>query len=228
MSGAGHRHAQRHLFARRAALRAADRHARRWSGTGCARRLHRRSCGGSARRSRRSRARGWRRLGEIGGDRGLRGTEPARLARMVRGDLDWIVMKALEKDRTRRYETAGGMARDIQRHWRASPVEAGPAVDGLPAAEAGPQASRWRSRRRRRSRPCWWRPPRSAPGRPSAPGGRGAARRDRDAAIYAQQAEAEARLDEAAEEESRIEAEKARGDQSVPHRGSAVPGGARS
>ena len=34
----------------------------------------------------------------------------------MRGDLDWIVMKALEKDRTRRYETANGIARDIQRY----------------------------------------------------------------------------------------------------------------
>src|SRR5688500_13060671 len=41
--------------------------------------------------------------------------EPARLARLVRGDLDWIVMKALEKDRARRYETANGMALDVER-----------------------------------------------------------------------------------------------------------------
>jgi serine/threonine protein kinase len=44
---------------------------------------------------------------------GGRQTEPARLSRLVRGELDWIVMKALEKDRARRYETAGGFARDI-------------------------------------------------------------------------------------------------------------------
>ena len=55
-----------------------------------------------------------------------RGTEPAKLARLMRGDLDWIVMKALEKDRTRRYDSAGGMARDIQRHLDGDPVEAGP------------------------------------------------------------------------------------------------------
>ena len=42
-----------------------------------------------------------------------RRTEPARLTKLVRGELDWIVMKALEKDRTRRYETANGLARDI-------------------------------------------------------------------------------------------------------------------
>ena len=55
-----------------------------------------------------------------------RRTEPSRLARLVRGDLDWIVMKALEKDRTRRYETAIGLARDIERHLNDEPVEAGP------------------------------------------------------------------------------------------------------
>jgi serine/threonine protein kinase/uncharacterized protein YebE (UPF0316 family) len=55
-----------------------------------------------------------------------RKTEPARLAKLVRGELDWIVMRALEKDRTRRYETADGLARDIQRHLDGDPVEAGP------------------------------------------------------------------------------------------------------
>src|SRR6476646_2668422 len=42
-----------------------------------------------------------------------RGTEPSKLTKLVRGELDWIVMKALEKDRVRRYETATGLARDI-------------------------------------------------------------------------------------------------------------------
>ncbi len=41
--------------------------------------------------------------------------EPAALSRLVRGDLDWIVMRCLEKDRTRRYETANGLASDIKR-----------------------------------------------------------------------------------------------------------------
>ncbi len=44
----------------------------------------------------------------------------------IRGDLDWIVMKCLEKDRNRRYETANGLAMDIQRHLRNEPVMAGP------------------------------------------------------------------------------------------------------
>ncbi len=45
-----------------------------------------------------------------------RKTEPKKLSALVRGELDWIVMKALEKDRTRRYETANGFANDIQRY----------------------------------------------------------------------------------------------------------------
>jgi serine/threonine protein kinase/tetratricopeptide (TPR) repeat protein len=59
-----------------------------------------------------------------------RGVEPARLTRLVRGDLDWIVMKALEKDRSRRYETANGLARDIRRHLDGDPVEACPPSRG--------------------------------------------------------------------------------------------------
>ena len=55
-----------------------------------------------------------------------RNTEPARLSGMVRGEVDWIVMKCLEKDRTRRYESANGLARDIQRHLADEPVEACP------------------------------------------------------------------------------------------------------
>ena len=55
-----------------------------------------------------------------------RGTEPAKLGKVLRGDLDWIVMKALEKDRTRRYETANGLARDVQHYLRDEPVEARP------------------------------------------------------------------------------------------------------
>ena len=56
----------------------------------------------------------------------LRKTEPAKLTKLIRGDLDWIVMKSLEKDRTRRYETASGFAREIERYLAGDPVEAGP------------------------------------------------------------------------------------------------------
>jgi serine/threonine protein kinase/Tfp pilus assembly protein PilF len=53
-----------------------------------------------------------------------RHTEAPQLVHQVRGDLDWIVMKALDKDRTRRYETANALASDIQRHLNDEPVEA--------------------------------------------------------------------------------------------------------
>ncbi|MCE9527109.1 MAG: protein kinase [Planctomycetales bacterium] len=55
-----------------------------------------------------------------------RHTEPAKLTRLVRGELDWIVMKALEKDRNRRYETASGFARDVERYLHDEPVQACP------------------------------------------------------------------------------------------------------
>jgi hypothetical protein len=57
-------------------------------------------------------------------------TEPAKLSRMLRGELDWVVMKALENDRTRRYETASGLARDIQRYLSDEVVEARPPSAG--------------------------------------------------------------------------------------------------
>jgi serine/threonine protein kinase len=55
-----------------------------------------------------------------------RAVPAARLSRLVRGELDWIVMKCLEKDRARRYETANGLARDLERHLNNEPVVAGP------------------------------------------------------------------------------------------------------
>lgn len=59
-----------------------------------------------------------------------RGTEPARLTKLVRGELDWIVMKALEKDRSHRYETANGFAMDVQRCLANEPVQACPPSAG--------------------------------------------------------------------------------------------------
>ena len=55
-----------------------------------------------------------------------RRTEPAQLGRALRGELDWIVMKALEKDRARRYETAGDFAADVRHYLDDEPVEACP------------------------------------------------------------------------------------------------------
>lgn len=51
---------------------------------------------------------------------------PDRLHKLVRGDLDWIVMKALDKDRSRRYETAKDFAADVDRHFKDEPIEARP------------------------------------------------------------------------------------------------------
>jgi serine/threonine protein kinase len=55
-----------------------------------------------------------------------RKTEPKKLSALVKGDLDWIVMKALEKDRSRRYETVAAFAADLRRHLDQEPVEARP------------------------------------------------------------------------------------------------------
>ncbi|HUJ11670.1 MAG TPA: protein kinase, partial [Verrucomicrobiae bacterium] len=55
-----------------------------------------------------------------------RQTEPPKLIHLVRGDLDWIVMKCLEKDRMRRYETANGLAVDLKRHLKDETVVARP------------------------------------------------------------------------------------------------------
>jgi serine/threonine protein kinase/Flp pilus assembly protein TadD len=55
-----------------------------------------------------------------------RGLEPKKLSGLVRGELDWIVMKCLEKDRTRRYETANSLARDIERYLHDETVQACP------------------------------------------------------------------------------------------------------
>jgi eukaryotic-like serine/threonine-protein kinase len=55
-----------------------------------------------------------------------RQVEPPKLIHLIRGDLDWLVMKCLEKDRTRRYETANGLAMDVQRHLDNEPVVARP------------------------------------------------------------------------------------------------------
>ena len=71
------------------------------------------------------------RLGTLAGEELIavatkRGAEPTKLSRLVRGDLDWIVMKALEKDRRRRYETANGLADDLRRHLDNETVSATP------------------------------------------------------------------------------------------------------
>ena len=89
-----------------------------------------------------------------------RGTEPAKLTRLVRGELDWIVMKALEKDRSRRYETANGFARGRAALPGRRAGAGVPAVGRLPAAEVRPPEARaGAGHRRRLSRRSWWRRP---------------------------------------------------------------------
>src|SRR5262249_38234921 len=55
-----------------------------------------------------------------------RKTAPAKLSRLMRGELDWVVMKCLEKDRSRRYDTASNLVRDVERYLKDEPVEARP------------------------------------------------------------------------------------------------------
>jgi serine/threonine protein kinase/Flp pilus assembly protein TadD len=55
-----------------------------------------------------------------------RAAEPGQLGRQVRGELDWVVMKCLEKDRDRRYESAGALADDVQRYLADEPLQASP------------------------------------------------------------------------------------------------------
>ncbi|HWX20208.1 MAG TPA: serine/threonine-protein kinase [Candidatus Binatia bacterium] len=74
--------------------------------------------------------RGWpqneNQTAEVSGASSRRLLEKKELINVLRGDLDWIVMKCLEKDRTRRYETANGLAMDLQRHLKSEPVVARP------------------------------------------------------------------------------------------------------
>jgi len=66
----------------------------------------------------------------LGNDRArvaeARSTDPARLSRRLRGDLDWIILKCLEQDRARRYESASSLDDDLARHLATEPVRAGP------------------------------------------------------------------------------------------------------
>ena len=82
--------------------------------------------------------------------------DPKKLCTLVRGDLDWMVMKCLEKDRTRRYETATALARDIEHYLNEEPVEASPPSAGYrlrsSRARTG-NCSAWRPSLR-----CSWRP----------------------------------------------------------------------
>ena len=78
-----------------------------------------------------------------------RSSDPRHLDRSVRGELDWIAMKALEKDRTRRYETANDFAADVMRYLTDQPVEACPPSASVSAAKSLPGVTGRRSPRQR-------------------------------------------------------------------------------
>ncbi len=67
-----------------------------------------------------------RRSRELKSIAGLRQSDPARLPKLLDRELDWITRRALDKDRVRRYETANGLARDLQRYLEGEPIEAAP------------------------------------------------------------------------------------------------------
>ena len=69
----------------------------------------------------------------------LRQTERAKLPKVMQGELDWITMKALEKDRARRYETVNGLARDLRRYLEGEPCGSCPAVCCVPGRQVRPQ-----------------------------------------------------------------------------------------
>ena len=113
----------------------------------------------SAARIRSRRARGSAALGADAADVAKkRRTDSAALRRQLRGDLDWITMKALEKDRTRRYSTASQLADDIERYLSSQPVMAGPPsaryrIQKFVATEPRPRYRRGRRASRPRRRP---------------------------------------------------------------------------
>ena len=78
-----------------------------------------------------------------------RQTDPRRLTLRVRGELDWIALKAVEKDRARRYETANGLAMDVRRYLAGEPVVAAPPSATYQLAEAAPTLPGRALRRRR-------------------------------------------------------------------------------
>src|SRR5262249_21651006 len=94
----------------------------------------------------------------------LRQTEPKRLLALLRGELDCVVMKCLEKQRERRYDTANALCRDVQRYLADEPVEARPPPAPATgwASSCGATRARW-PRPPSCSRPCW----RASAARPS-------------------------------------------------------------
>ena len=122
-----HRHAQRRLFAGRAAVRTADRHHAVRPRHASKRQHSTKSAASSARKNRRNPACASARSTDSLPSIAAQAQDRTRAAlKIFNGDLDWIAMKALEKDRTRRYETANAFAADVSRYLNDEPVEACP------------------------------------------------------------------------------------------------------
>ena len=123
---ARHRHPQRHLQPGRAALRALDRLDPAGSQAAEAGGVPRDAAGDPRGGVAAAEHCGSRTTEELPSIAACRNIEPRKLSGLVRGELDWIVMKALEKDRNRRYETANGLAADLRRYLDDEPVQACP------------------------------------------------------------------------------------------------------
>src|SRR5262249_28645660 len=76
---------------------------------------------------------------KLRGGRARRKAEPGKLHALVRGELDWLVMRCLEKARARRYETANALARDVERYLKDEPVEACPPTAGYKLRKVAPK-----------------------------------------------------------------------------------------
>ena len=103
-----------------------------------------------------------------------RSADTSKLLHQLKGDLDWIVMKCLEKDRTRRYETANGLAADLKRHLNNEPWSARPPSTAYRFQKLCGGTKSCPPRRHWCSRPFWW-GPWSASGRRCGQGGNCAA-----------------------------------------------------
>ena len=122
---AGHRYAQRHLLAGRHCCTSCSPGRRRWivdrrkaAYLEVLRQIREEKPASPSARLRRSDT-----LAETAAQRR---SDPGRLPKLLDRELDWVVMKALEKDRARRYETVNGLTRDLQRYLEGEPVDAGP------------------------------------------------------------------------------------------------------